>query len=87
MENPATEKTQSFLDLALAWAKKDFLIIVVCLLCLLACLVTLNSVGSYQQQVNAAWQDQWDMSGCAVKYHEPNISFNMWGDYANEIKD
>ena len=86
MEDQPTEKTEKFWDLALAWAKKDFLIIIVCLLCLLACLATLNSVGEYQQHINQLWQDQWDSSGCKVDPYQPNVSFKLWGDY-NEIED
>jgi hypothetical protein len=87
MEKPTTQKIDGLWDLALAWAKKDFLVIVVCLVCLLACLLTLASVGSYQQHINDLWQQQWDSSGCMVKPYQPNITFNLRGDYEHEIEN
>lgn len=68
------------------WIKKDFVIIILCLLALLACLYTLYAVGSYQEQINQAWQQQWNISGCMADPVAVNITFNIGGLY-NESKN
>jgi hypothetical protein len=48
------------------WIKRDFVVIIVCLMSLLGCLYTMLTVGTYQQRINEAWQLQWDASGCGA---------------------
>ena len=62
-------------------AKMDWTIYIVCLLALLACLYTINSVATYQLKVNENWQEQWEQSGCIQSYTTPDISYNLWGFY------
>lgn len=73
-------------NIIVEWVKKDWLIIAVCLLCLLACVWTLYSAQSYQEQINKAWLEQWESSGCMVKPYQPNITF-QWGGIYNEDKN
>lgn len=61
--------------------KKDITIYIVCAVAVLICLLSMLSVCTYQEKINAAWQEQWDNSGCQVKPFQPNITFNIWGDY------
>lgn len=61
--------------------KKDIIIYIVCAAAVLICLLSMLSVGEYQARINAAWQDQWDNSGCAIQPMQPNITFNIWGNY------
>lgn len=61
--------------------KKDFFIILVCLMAVLACVYTIGTVSIYQAAVNRAWINQWYDSGCAQPFQAVNISFNYMGDY------
>ena len=72
------------LESVLEWVKKDFVVIIVCCLCLLACLYTIYSVASYQEQINNAWERQWNESGCYVKPYVPSIPYNLWGQYGTD---
>jgi len=64
----------------------DFWIVILLLLALLGCLITINSVGTYQQAINDAWQQQWDQSGCDVPYDIPTFDYKYIGGY-NGIDD
>lgn len=59
----------------------NFTIYIICLLALLACLYTINSVADYQQQINNNWEQQWEASGCQAAYIVPNISYKYMGGY------
>lgn len=65
----------------LQWIKKDFLVIIICLLSILACVYTIFTVTEYQDQINRHWIDQWERSGCNYKPSPANIPFNMGGWY------
>lgn len=77
----------NIIDRLEAWAAKDWWVILVAIFCLLACMYTINSVSKYQDQINNAWVEMWDNSGCASKYSEPNITFNWRGEYENTYRD
>lgn len=64
------------------WFQKDFLIILVCLMSLLACVWTVFTVQSYQQAINEVWAEQWEASGCKKEYAFANITYNIGGYYA-----
>lgn len=70
----------------LVWITKDFWVIVIMLLCLFACVYTVYSVGSYQEQINNAWEIQWEQSGCAAAYVTPEIMYRFVGGY-NETEN
>ena len=86
MEEKTDKKTFNFWEHLLTWAAKDFVIILLLMVCLLACLYTLETTELYQEKINQAWEDQWYLSGCKATYYVPNITFNLVGDY-NENKD
>ena len=65
----------------LTWAKKDFIIVFVCLVCLLACLYTVMTIQAYQNKINDIWLQQWEESGCMAKPYMPNVTFNIKGVY------
>ena len=73
-------------SMLMAWVGKDFIVIIVCILCLGACAYTLYTTGQYQQQINKAWTEQWEKSGCKMNPYQPNITFNYRGVY-NEDTD
>jgi hypothetical protein len=75
------------LEHLMAWAQKDAWVILVCALTLLGCLYTMATIGSYQRAINAAWEQQWDRSGCKDAYVRPNITFNYKGVYENATAD
>lgn len=60
---------------------KDYIVVSICLLSLLACVYTIYTVVSYQTAINQAWQQQWDLSKCAISPNIPNINFSLWGVY------
>jgi len=45
---------------AVDWVKKDFIIIIVCLMAMLACLYTIYMAKDYNQQCNEHWAEQWN---------------------------
>lgn len=77
----------NILENIMAYARKDFPVILICLFCLLACVWTAYSVQTYQAEINKAWSEQWERSGCQVKPYMPNITFNYRGVYDNAIED
>jgi hypothetical protein len=82
------KETIDLIDRLTRWARQDWWVIVVAVMCLLACLYTINSVRGLQDQINQAWMEQWESSGCAQRWTSvPNITFNLRGEYQNEIKD
>jgi hypothetical protein len=76
----------NIIDGLIDWMRKDYIIIVICLLSLAACLITIVSIDAYQEKINDAWMDQWQQSGCIIEPEYINITYNIGGDYYG-IKD
>lgn len=77
---PNNQKDDLF-DKLMAWAERDAVIIIICMLTLGFCWYTIATVGDYQKEINAQWMQQWDQSGCKVVAMQPNISFKYLGGY------
>ena len=72
------------------WIKKDFIVVTICLVCLLGCLYTLLTIGEYQNQCNEYWIKQIKQCQCDnyVKEFDTNFSFTMdYGDETNGDQD
>ena len=83
METDTTDKEGPDISWLLDWFKRDFVIILICLACLLGCLYTLYAVGSYQKVCNDYWQHQFDDCVCMKTISPFNQTFNYLGDYEN----
>jgi hypothetical protein len=75
------ENKKTYIDTLMHWAQQDWLIILMAIMVLGACLYTLRSVSSYQDRINAAWIEQWNEAGCSKIYTKVNISFEPGGDW------
>jgi hypothetical protein len=65
------------------WAQRDFVVVFMCLMCLLACLYTALEVGNYEDAINRAWALQWERSGCGVRYYNVTMPFDILARYGN----
>lgn len=63
------------------WVQRDFWVVVICLMSLLACLYTALQVGTYEAAINRAWALQWERSGCEAIYTNVSMKFDMLGRY------
>lgn len=71
----------------MAFIRKDFWIIVVCLLVLMICLYSLYSIREYQYQCNEHWKKQVEERCPPVDYYNTfNQNFSLWGGY-NETEN
>lgn len=67
------------------WLKKDWVVIIVCLLALCACVYTSHQATNYSNKCNQHWQEQWEKAGCSVHgYNTFDINYSWWGDYENK---
>ena len=68
------------------WFKKDFVIIIICLLCLLACVYTILTVGEYQEQCNTYWETQLENCECSNYITTFDTNFSLTMNY-NEVEN
>ena len=63
------------------WIKKDYVIIIICLLCLLGCLYTILTIGEYQEQCNQYWETQLEQCECKNYIQEFDTNFSITMNY------
>ena len=68
------EKEKDFFNGFVAFVKKDFIVIIICLLVLLGCMFTLYNVESYKDKCNTYWNNFYN--DCQCQCTKPAIDFN-----------